>query len=85
MDPYILAGFIIGSLLGLAFYTLRYRVKQNDKILERIDVVEKEIEADARFFISAVYKSGRSELITPKALTEDEVVEKSVEFIENNS
>lgn len=85
MDPYIIIGFILGCIIGLIIYTLRYRIKQNDKVLERIDVVEKDIESDARFFISVVYKSGRVELITPKALTEEEVVEKSVEFIEKNN
>lgn len=85
MEAYYIIAFIVGCFICLAFYTLRHRIEQNDKILERIDVVEKEVESDARFFISAVYKSGRIELISPKALTEQEVVEKSVEFIEKNS
>lgn len=76
---------LISLLVILALGTLFYKKKQNDNLLERIDVAEKEIDADARFFISAVYKSGRVELITPKALTEEQVIEKSVEFLNKHN
>lgn len=83
-----LLSIIIGLLalfVVLALGSLFYKRKQNDKILERIDVAEKEVDADARFFITAVYKSGRVELITPQALTEEQVIEKSVEFLNKHN
>lgn len=84
MVEWLIGGFLVlCAVLSVAF--LRYRKNKKDQTLERIDVVEKEIDAEARFFISAVYQSGRVMLITPKALTEDQVVEESVKFIENNS
>lgn len=83
MVEWLIGFLILCAICAVTF--LRNRKNKKDKTLERIDVVEKDIDAEARFFISAVYQSGRVMLITPKALTEEQVVEESLKFIENNS
>lgn len=76
----IIAIILVSLVCVIGFILYRRKI---DKELIRIDVVEKDVEADARFFISAVFRSGRSELITPKALTEEELYEVSANYTAN--
>ena len=66
----------------LGYKTLKYRSAMKDITLERIEFAEKDVDDQARFFVCAVYQSGRVEMIAKQPLTEEQAIHKSSEFVD---
>lgn len=80
MEWIVITSIIIMAVLcGWSF--LRYRKKQNALIFERFEVIEKDVEFEARFFLCAIFKDGHTEMVTKSMLTEDDLITEATKYM----